>query len=330
MDAQYLKINDNSYLILDQLENVTVVDSFVKKNKVYGGHGEARLYLGPKQDTPFDNFFGDFPVNCFFVKKDLLDYLNEAKYEYENQEQSYKQDISSSWHEYLTELNGKQDILTFNVECANGIEDAARYYIRSTDTDDVFYDYFRRIALPVITYLSIYKLKNMNTGQVSFLFKPFLDYNFNPINHPAKIKQVEDKIEKDTTLSTLEKAQIVNARVGQGKYRQDLLQQTAECLITKVTDDRILIASHIKPWVLSDDSEKIDPYNGLILTPTYDKLFDQGFITFKDDGELVVSPYLSPMNTRRLNLTSGKKYTLPSGQKRLEYLEYHRKEIFKK
>nr|WP_265101289.1 HNH endonuclease signature motif containing protein [Helicobacter cetorum] len=70
-----------------------------------------------------------------------------------------------------------------------------------------------------------------------------------------------------------------------------------------VNDEHLLIASHIKPWIKCDDKEKIDPKNGIILTPTYDKLFDRGFISFDENKRLLLSPWLSPMNIKRLNLS---------------------------
>lgn len=55
--------------------------------------------------------------------------------------------------------------------------------------------------------------------------------------------------------------EISKAREGQGKYRELLLEQCHFCPITMISDERLLIASHIKPWAASSDDEKIDPYN---------------------------------------------------------------------
>ena len=97
-----------------------------------------------------------------------------------------------------------------------------------------------------------------------------------------------------------------------------------------VSDERLLVASHIKPWYASDDKEKVDPKNGFLFTPTFDRLFDRGFITFEDDKTLVVSPWISPMNQKRLGIYTGKVIdALPLDEKRKEYLEFHREYIFK-
>ena len=97
-----------------------------------------------------------------------------------------------------------------------------------------------------------------------------------------------------------------------------------------VSDDRLLIASHIKPWVKSDDDEKIDPKNGFMLTPTYDFLFDRGYISFTDDKKIIISPWLSKMTCSKLNISNDKIYSLLPTDGRENYLEYHRTEILKR
>ncbi|TMX39731.1 HNH endonuclease [Vibrio rotiferianus] len=94
-----------------------------------------------------------------------------------------------------------------------------------------------------------------------------------------------------------EKQTIVNARVGQGQFRKDVLELwNNTCPVTQVAMPELLIASHIVSWALSDDDEKIDGYNGLPLSPNVDKLFDKGLISFTDNGEILISPSL-PLET---------------------------------
>lgn len=322
----FMEINGESLELIDEVDNIPMADSFVKNNKLQGttGHGEAKLYVGTQQKKDFDNFFTDFSGRGLFLRKDFADYLDDAKFEYEQQEQKYRQDISENWEEYHKELQNRSDREFFSIGRAVP-QDKTRYYIKS---DDDTFDYFRSIMLPIISYVSILKLKNAD-GNIIFLFRPSLSYSFNPYYHPAKEREVEKEIEKKR-LPAQEKEQLVKARIGQGIYRQKLLEESSECVITRVNDERILIASHIKPWSISDDYEKIDHNNGLILTPTYDKLFDQGFISFENDGSILISPYISPLNIKKLSLAQDKKFILPQSKKRNEYLAYHRKNIFKK
>ena len=124
--------------------------------------------------------------------------------------------------------------------------------------------------------------------------------------------------------------QLIRARIGQGKYRETLLMECPFCPVTIVSDDRLLIASHIKPWVDSNEKEKIDPKNGFMFTPTFDLLFDRGFISFSNDKRMLVSPWLSKMTLSKLNIVPDKRYEFLPVAGREFYLEYHRTNIFKK
>jgi len=325
-EKNYFEIDGEQFELIDELDNIPVVDSFVKHNKIGRGSGEGRLYVGPQGRINFDEFFNSFRDKGFFLKKDFEDYLTDAKFEYEQQEQNYQRDISGDWQKYDTELHKISEREYFTIESAVGEQDTARYYIRSYDP--IFRNYFRSIMLPVISYVSILKLKD-EKGRYSFLFRPSLSYSFNPYYHPAKERQVTQAIE-EKEISQTQKEQLVRARIGQGAYRQKLLEESSECVITKVNDERILMASHIKPWSVSTDEEKIDHNNGLVLTPTYDKLFDQGFISFEDNGTIIISPYISPLNIKKLNLAHGRKFVIPPSEKRKQYLGYHRENILKK
>lgn len=325
-EQNFIEIDSERFELLDEVDNIPMADSFVKMNKLQGtvGHGEAKLYVGAQQKKNFSEFFGDFSGKAFLLKKDLTDYLEDAEFEYEQQEQKYRQDISDKWEEHHKYLQGLSNREFFTVARAVP-HDRTRYYIKSED--DIF-DFFRSIMLPIISYVSILKLKDTNSNTL-FLFRPSLSYAFNPYYHPAKEREVEKEIE-EKRLPAETREQLVKARIGQGAYRQKLLEESSECIITRVNDERILMASHIKPWSVSEDNEKIDHNNGLVLTPTYDKLFDQGFISFEDNGNVLLSPYISPLNLKKLNLIKGKTYSIPPSEKRKEYLRYHRDHIFKK
>lgn len=142
----------------------------------------------------------------------------------------------------------------------------------------------------------------------------------------GKLKDEQPKTPKPTK----KEAEYNRARVGQGKYRELLLEECIYCPITMINDERLLVASHIKPWAVSSDKEKIDPKNGFILSPLYDKLFDKGLITFTDDKRMVISNWISPSNVRRMNLENMKYYPkMPIDDMRIKYLEYHRSCVFK-
>lgn len=124
-----------------------------------------------------------------------------------------------------------------------------------------------------------------------------------------------------------EKERLSKIRVGQSLYRKKLLKGLKKCPITLITDERLLIASHIKPWYLSNDLEKVDIYNGLILSPLYDKLFDSGLITFSKDKRLYISPLISKDTILKLNLQEKIYDELPI-EGREKYLEFHNNNVF--
>lgn len=329
-----LTINGEIYQIIDTLERVTIPDSFVfPSNKIGTGSGHREIYFGSKTDKNLQEFLEDknFKLNSFFLKEDLIKYFNEVKDEYHNPEQEYqkKEDLSHLWEERMQILENIPTKISLNIVENTGrkIEDPRLYVIPTEDSVDN-YDLIRKLSLPNITYLSVIKLKNKDS-KIEYYFRLFVDY-FGEESHPALIKKEEEIIEEETSIDDEEKKQLVIARQGQGKYRKALLEECPFCPITLVTDDRLLIASHIKPWVKSNDSEKLDPKNGFMFTPTYDFLFDRGFISFSNDKKIIISPWLSKMTCSRLNIAPNKQYSMLPTENREEYLDYHRNNILKK
>ena len=138
-----------------------------------------------------------------------------------------------------------------------------------------------------------------------------------------------NQLQSSLAYTQTEKNQIVKARIGQGVFRRSLIEDCPFCPITLVDDVNLLIASHIKPWRSSDNIERLDSKNGLLLTPTYDKLFDRGYISFREDRTLIISPQISTSNISRLALTPNMEIpNLPIGG-REDYFEYHRTEILR-
>ena len=120
---------------------------------------------------------------------------------------------------------------------------------------------------------------------------------------------------------------LIQARKGQGSYRDELMAYWGECSVSDVTLPCFLRASHIKPWRDSDNVERLDRYNGLLLNPTLDVAFDQGYISFSDEGEILVSNALSG-KVKALSISSEmslKKVDLAHHK----YLVWHRRNIFK-
>lgn len=145
----------------------------------------------------------------------------------------------------------------------------------------------------------------------------------------ASEEEVARQLRNRTDLNETEKLQLVKSRRGQGIYRQNLEALEKACRITRVTNRRHLRASHIKPWRASTNFEKLDGNNGLLLSPHIDHLFDQGFISFADDGTLMVSRHVD-VDTLILWAIDPEINYGPFRHQQLPYLTYHREFIFKR
>ncbi|MEG1916956.1 MAG: HNH endonuclease [Muribaculaceae bacterium] len=139
-----------------------------------------------------------------------------------------------------------------------------------------------------------------------------------------------NKINSDASLSVTTRESIINSRIGQGVFRHRLLEKYKKCIITGVDNQKLLIASHIKPWALSNNSERLSEDNGFLLTPTFDKLFDIGLITFNMNSTMRISQFLGKENEKRLNIQASTTYDLMLNQETIKNLQYHNDVIFVK
>jgi hypothetical protein len=132
------------------------------------------------------------------------------------------------------------------------------------------------------------------------------------------------KIESDKTTDPTTKQALCNARVGQGKFGSDVRELwNHRCAVTGSFTTAVLEASHIKRWADSNDTERLDPNNGLLLTANLHKLFDAGLISFEDSGNMLVSSKLSSSEQEVLGVIGTKLSKKPSAET-ANYLSYHR------
>lgn len=126
-----------------------------------------------------------------------------------------------------------------------------------------------------------------------------------------------------------ERLTLIASRIGQGFFRREVLKRfNSECIFTRINCPKLLLASHIKPWAISTNQERLDPNNGLCLSPLYDRMFDIGLISFKNDGTLLLSSQIDSGNRSKLNLTNSVAVDIKSNRQQSDYLEYHRDLIF--
>jgi putative restriction endonuclease len=129
------------------------------------------------------------------------------------------------------------------------------------------------------------------------------------------------------TLPATERELLSKARVGQGQFRTQVIAIEGRCRVTGVAVPGLLKASHIKPWRISNNSERLDGNNGLLLAPHVDALFDSGLISFSDDGDMLVSAKLPPSVLEKWSIPRVLNVGKFNAQQR-KYLAFHRAEVF--
>ena len=162
------------------------------------------------------------------------------------------------------------------------------------------------------------------------MYKRAMDYYYEYLGSSVSVPSQEED-EETHPLLTMDTISVIKARRGQGIFRRNLEEYWGnKCSVTQAPDSScgtILIASHIKPWVMSNNREKLDVNNGFLLLPNLDKTFDKGYISFADDGTILVSDKLSC--SAGLGIVEGMSISPNKlNNSHRKYLEFHRCHIF--
>jgi putative restriction endonuclease len=140
--------------------------------------------------------------------------------------------------------------------------------------------------------------------------------------------ELEHRIVERTDIGEVERVQLLRSRRGQGVFKRNVMLHENSCRVTNVSDIRHLRASHIKPWRMSDDREKLSGSNGLLLSPHIDHLFDQGWISFGEKEEILVSSKITIGLTDAWGIDLDHKVGKFTDAQS-DFLEFHRSEIFR-
>lgn len=131
-------------------------------------------------------------------------------------------------------------------------------------------------------------------------------------------------------IAATEREALIQARIGQGKFRTDVAALWGRCAVTGCSMSGVLVASHIVPWAkCTTNAERLDPLNGLLLTPNLDRLFDHFLISFKNDGAILISKELLTEERAPLGVSEQSKLRFVPPAMR-PYLKRHRDLFFKK
>jgi putative restriction endonuclease len=129
----------------------------------------------------------------------------------------------------------------------------------------------------------------------------------------------------EESTSITEKTNLIKSRIGQGIFRKNLLELWNSCAVTSAQEEQLLVASHIKPWRVSNSQERLDKFNGLLLIATIDRAFDSGLVSFSDSGSILVSSKFKEPDKASVN--TAMKVNL--FKENLPYLRYHREHVYK-
>lgn len=196
--------------------------------------------------------------------------------------------------------------------CSNSIEELERWSLNTYNKELTPCRTCKKRGLLVAWYAEI---KNLQAASALSL--------------KSDIDELEECLVSETnSAKRTEIETLIKARQGQGSFRQKLLKLYPSCPLTGLDIEPLLIASHIKPWSVCDDNERLCRFNGLMLAPNIDRLFDKGLITFDTDGTIRIHPTIDSENQKRLGISRDMKLKIePESEK---YFEYHRNRVFQK
>lgn len=196
------------------------------------------------------------------------------------------------------------------------------YKSRATKGKTIFR---RKLEIAALEYITKFASKNKLTPETIEKANRLLKSKKNSIVEiePIILEQIKE-IENNNRLLRNDKRALVKIRLGQSNYRKKLIEYWGKSCVTKLEILELLIASHIKPFSECNENEKYDLFNGLLLTPNYDKLFGKYLISFDKSGEILISSVLEKSDLEKLGISKEDKLNSDKiSPNHFEYLKYH-------
>ena len=175
-------------------------------------------------------------------------------------------------------------------------------------------------------YFETHDTKGITRNGIKFFFKRKGAYlPIQPALFDAPSIAAEPMFNYDIKLpNETERKGLVTSRVGQGAYRKRIIHRWEyKCAVTGFDKLDVLIASHILPWSDSNDNERLDVHNGILLSPTYDALFDRHLISFENNGKIILSESIEASAYQKIGVTGTEKIQNLSNYN-FDYLNKHR------
>lgn len=197
--------------------------------------------------------------------------------------------------------------------------------IEASRNDDEIHLFYRNIHHTPFVYfgkisLTDYQIKENSPSEFIFRIER-LSFDID-IFKEVREHSVEYKV-----LSKTEQEQIIISRVGQGNFRRSVIRLWGSCSVTGLQEVSLLRASHIKPWKESNNEERLNPFNGLLMIPDYDFLFDKGYISFKDNGNILISQRLTVFAQKVFDVHKDIQLRSIFSENK-NFLDFHRSKVF--
>lgn len=338
-----------SNIELEKSEVVNIVDSAVHdsiKLNSTRGVGERRIYIKTTNNpSELNNFFFEKTSGKFLLfKDDLYKYLRDAYMEYNYPLNDYRENITKHYYEILKDINDAPEVieLYFN----QTYDSRNRYYLKAERGYlNNLIKYISKICLPRLTKITFVKYINLDTHEGYINIRPyFFDDSYIRQNHPnfekagIDVVNVGEEIKSNELINQREEKQepIVSIKSSyrgwQKNWRDKVLESTLHCAVSKCSEDRAIVACHIKGSAVcikdSDGNEK-NPNNGIMLLPTFHWLFDRGFLTFSNNNKLLLSTHISNNQYNRIGISRNQTTAILNIDNRNNFLEWHRNNIYK-
>ncbi|MBD5480131.1 MAG: hypothetical protein HDR14_12725 [Lachnospiraceae bacterium] len=275
--------------------------------------------------TSYKEFGADYEKAFIYIKKEIVSFLEDIRQKNYNDLKKYKINSIIKNMLMIVYFYGR-----FVPVCTNPAIDKC---LKSVSIP------FKKNAPMVYKNLALVEWKKTVPELADWSNQMVLDFCFwlsrqNKITNKEELcnnaaieeaQNIEEEISSFNIEGASKKA-IINARVNQGIFRDLLLKRYNKCCLCGMENHTLLIASHIKPWAESEPKEKLDDDNGFLMCPNHDRIFDKGYITFDDDGKIMISNRLTENDRVLLNVDSRMHIELTESNKK--YLQFHRENIF--
>ena len=339
----------NEEIFSQTYKNVINFQDWGKLAKLLGL--EANLVQALNKSSAKSRSISEFTKDLLHEKGFLLDHSNNTRIRFSTERlDSIVGFMGEGWSKQikrllLFEIENREDNYTLKLIIGPGNQEIRNeLYTKAKENPDLYNIHRNHLSEQFTT---IYSTKILTQAQFSSYspeqlkkhiaesLEDFIKCDLNPLCEGLRSQQqidlenqLLDIITDDNfdNLEETEKSTCMKARLGHSKLKQILIEKEKCCKVCGLSDTRFLIASHIKPWSKSNNHERLDLNNVLLLCPHHDAAFDKGYITFDQDGMILISSELTLETRALLNLNPKRKVELTDKQS--EYILWHRENIF--